>query len=373
MMRKRISCQCFLLVTLVSVMVSCKPRNGNNQQQLLELSVQEIQPVNRVINEHFSAIIRGKQDIDIRPQISGFITEVRVDEGEVVHKGQVLFVIDQVQYQEAVNAAKANVEVAKSNVKTAALTERNRKDLAAKNVISQYDYQLAQNELKRSEAILTQVEAQLVSAQKNLSYTEVISPSNGIVGQIPFRIGALVSPSMSQSMTTVSDYSEMYAYFSMTEKSLLDLTQNLAEGEDICEKLPQVSLQLANGKTYNERGIIKTISGVIDEATGAVSVRALFHNKNKILRSGGTGVIVMPHYLDSCIVIPQSATYEIQNQKFVYVLGDSAIIHATQIETYSIDNGQEYIITKGLKPGDTIVKEGVANVRDGITIKPKVI
>lgn len=368
--KRKLCNQCIVLVVFLLGMVSCKPKQTNNQQHALELGAAKIQAVNREINENFSAIIRGKQDIDIRPQISGFITEVKVDEGDIVKKGEILFVIDPVQYREAVNVAKANVEVAKANVETAALTERNKKNLAAQNVISEYDYQVAKNELARNKSLLTQAQAQLVSAEKNLSYTQVTSPTNGIIGQIPFRVGALVSPSMAMAMTTVSEYSEMYAYFSMTEKKLLELS-HLTSSKDISNMLPPVRLQLADGSMYEEPGTVKTISGIIDETTGAVSVRALFPNKNRLLRSGGTGVIVMPHGIDSCLVVPQIATYEIQDQIFVYTIDDSAAVHATKIETYPIDNGREYVVTKGLKAGDMILTEGITKVHDGMTIIPK--
>lgn len=363
--------KCLACMAIVSLTVSCKQKTKISQHQVLELTVQKVKPVNREINEMFAAIIRGKQDIDIRPQVSGFITKVKVDEGDVVHKGQILFIIDQVQYQEAVNVAKANIEVAKANVETAALTEKNKKDLAAKNVISAYDYQLAKNELERSKSFLAQAKAQLVSAEKNLSYTSVASPTDGIVGRIPFWVGALVSPSMVEAMTTVSEYSEMYAYFSMTEKKLLEMSHNKTDEEDICDMFPAVKLQLADGSLYSKPGIVKTISGMIDETTGSVNVRALFPNENKLLRSGGTGVLIIPHTIDSCLVIPQSATYEIQDQKFVYQLGDSSVVHTTQIETYPIDNGQEYIVTKGLTPGDLIVTEGISSLHDGMSIRPK--
>ncbi len=353
------------------IIFSCKPQNAQQHQRLLELSTQKVEKVDREINETFAATIRGKQDIAIRPQVSGFITQVKVDEGEIVRKGQVLFVIDPVQYQEAVNVAKANIDVAKSGVATAALTEKNKKDLAAKNVISQYDYQLAKNQLESSESQLAQAKAQLVSAEKNLSYTRVVSPTDGIVGQIPFRIGALVSPSMVQALTTVSEYSEMYAYFSLPEKRLLELSHNKTEGEDVLDMLPAVKLRLADGSVYNEPGTIKTISGLIDAATGAVNVRALFPNNERLLRSGGTGAIILPHTINSCIVIPQKVTYEIQNKKFVYVLDKSSKVHAMQIETYPLDNGQEYVVTKGLNTGDIIVVEGVASLREGMQIKAK--
>jgi len=359
------------LSLLVIVFSSCTNHAPQNFQHTLELKVQELKPVNREINEAFSATIRGKQDIDIRPQISGFVTGVKVDEGDVVKKGQVLFLIDQVQYQEAVNVAKANVAVAEANVETAQLTERNKKDLATQAVISEYDYQVAKNDLERNKSLLVLAQAQLISAEKNLSYTQVSSPSDGIIGKIPFRIGALVSPSMLQAMTTVSEYTSMYAYFSMTEKKLLSLSRNHNSSEDICKSMPKVELQLADGSMYKALGEIKTISGIIDQETGSVSVRAEFPNDERILRSGGTGQILMPYTLENCIVVPQSATFEIQEKKFIYTLDAQSAVRPTEIQIFPVNDGKEYIVTNGLQAGDKIVTEGISSLKDGMVIKEK--
>jgi len=359
------------LAVLLSVLVSCKSKNGFKGQQATELSVKVLHPVSRQINETFSATVRGKQDIDIRPQISGFITEVKVDEGALVQKDQVLFVVDPVQYQEAVNVANANIAVARANVETAALTASNKQDLAKQNVISQYDWHVANNELKRSESLLVQAQAQLVSAEKDLSHTRITSPTNGIIGKVPFRRGSLVSPGMLEAMTTVSEYTTMYAYFSMTEKKLLSLSRQNSSADNICKTMPKVQLRLADGSIYNEQGTIETISGIIDQATGSVSIRASFPNQKGILRSGGTGSVLLPYILDNCLVVPQNATYEIQNKKFVYKVDGQSKVYSIEIEVYPIDNGVEYVVTKGLLAGDKILVEGIASMKDGMTINEK--
>ena len=207
------------------------------------------------------------------------------DEGSSVQKGQTLFVIDPVQYEEAVNVAKAAVEVAKANVATAELTAKNKRQLEQKNIISKFDLQTAENALASSEAALAQAKAQLTNAEKNLSYTQVTSPVNGVMGKVPFRVGSLVSPSMTTPLTTVSDISEMYAYFSMTEKQLLDLIRQDSTSSKILEKMPPVSLTTADGRPYSQQGKIETISEVIDQTTGSVSVRATFSNPQRLLRS----------------------------------------------------------------------------------------
>jgi RND family efflux transporter MFP subunit len=371
MISKGLQLNGIMLIVLLSALFSCKSKNNSENQQNVALSVAVLKPANRQMNETFSATIRGNQDIDIRPQISGFITEVKVDEGALVHKGQVLFVVDPVQYQAAVNVAKANIAVAQANVETAKLTASNKHDLAKQNVISQYDYQVADNELKRCKSLLVQAQSQLISANKDLSHTRITSPTNGIIGKIPFRRGSLVNPSMAEAMTTVSENTTMYANFSITEKKLLLLSQQAHSAGDICRSMPKVQLKLADGSTYNELGKIETISGIIDQATGSVSVRASFPNKNRILRSGGTGAVLLPYKMNSCLVIPQNATYEIQDKKFAYTVDNKSTVHSVEIEVYPIDNGAEYIVTKGLAAGDRILVEGIASVKDGMTIKAK--
>ena len=220
-------------------------------------------------NTYPAAAIRGRQDIEIRPNVSGFITKLCVDEGATVKKGQTLFIIDPVQFEEAVKVAEANVNVAKAAVATAQLTADNKRELARKNIISEYDLQMAENTLASQKAALAQAEAQLTNAKKNLSYTQVTSPSNGVVGEIPYRVGSLVSPSMATPLTTVADNSEMYVYFSLNEKELLKMTT-----DGSLKKMPEVQLQLVDGSIYPEKGTVETLSGVIDQTAGGARVRA---------------------------------------------------------------------------------------------------
>lgn len=361
----------FLLVPCVSVFVSCNHTNTKKTGDVPELSVIELTPVNEQFYETFTSTLKGKQDIDIRPQVTGTITQVKVDEGDIVNKGQLLFEIDPVQFQEAVNEAKANVEVAKTNVATAELTMKNKTELGERNIISTYEVQLAQNEWESAKAQLALAQAQLISAQKDLSYTRITSPTDGIIGKIKYRIGSLVSSSMTDAITTVTEYSTMYAYFSLTEKKLLSLSKN-ASIENISASLPQVTLKLSDGSEYQYPGTIETISGTIDNSTGAASVRAAFKNEDGLLRSGGTGSILLPYTLENCLLIPQSATFEVQNKKFVYTVDEHSKVSSTEIEIYPLNNGSEYVVTKGLNAGDKIVAEGISSIHSGSTIKEKI-
>ena len=322
------------------------------------------------LTNSYPATIKGKQDVEIRPMVSGFITKLHVDEGAVVRKGQVLFSIDPVQYQAAVQTAKAAVETAKAALSTQELTTANKRELNKKQIVSDYDLKMAENQLAQSKAALAQAEAQLVNAENNLSYTEVTSPSDGIVGTIPYRVGSLVSASIATPLTTVADISEMYAYFSMTERQLLNLIREGGSMKEILDKLPDVHLQLIDGTMYPDTGRVETISGVIDQATGSVNLRALFPNDHNILRSGGTGNVVFPNPLENIIMIPQSATTEIQDKKFVYVLQPDNTIKNTEIKVFTLNDGQYYYVMEGLKQGDKVVIEGVQALKDGQAITP---
>lgn len=335
-----------------------------------EFAVITVNTTTANLTNSYPATIKGKQDVEIRPMVSGFITKLHVDEGSVVRKGQVLFSIDPVQYQAAVNSAKAAVETAKAAVNTQELTVKNKRELNQKNIISNYDLQMAENQLAQVKAQLAQAEAQLVNAKNNLSYTSVTSPSDGIVGTIPYRVGSLVSPSVATPLTTVADISEMFAYFSMTERQLLAMINEGGSIKEILDKMPSVHLQLIDGTIYADSGRVETISGVIDQATGSVNMRALFPNQRNILRSGGTGNVIFQNPMQNVIMIPQSATTEIQDKKFVFVVQDDNTLKNTEVQVFKLNDGKYYYVTNGLKAGDKIVMEGVQNLRTGITITP---
>ena len=347
---------------------------GNSQQggmPALSLAVMTVEPTSQELNSAYPATIKGQQDIEIRARVSGYITKLCVDEGAVVHKGQLLFLIDAVPYQKAVQAAEAAVEVAKANVATTQLTVDSKTELHAQNIISDYDLQTAKNSLASAKAALAQAEAQLASAHNDLSYTTITSPSDGVVGTIPFRVGSLVGTTTQEPLTVVSDINKMFVYFSMNEKQLLALTrQKDGSVNSMIGAMPEVQLQLADGTMYPAKGKIETLSGVIDLSTGAVQMRATFPNAQRLLRSGGTGTVLIPSVLDSALLIPQSATYEVQDKKFVYVLGDSSKVKNTEITVFPLDNGKQYVVTSGLKPGEQVVVEGVATLRDGMPIQP---
>lgn len=358
-----------LLVCCLALLSSCGQGN-NGTGSAPEIAVMEVNTTTANLTNSYPATIKGKQDVEIRPMVSGFITKLHVDEGSVVHKGQVLFTIDPVQYEAAVKTAKATVETAKAALSTQELTTANKRELNKKQIVSDYDLKMSENQLAQTKATLAQAQAQLINAENNLSYTKVTSPSDGVVGTIPYRVGSLVSASITTPLTTVSDISEMYAYFSMTERQLLSMIREGGTMKEILDKMPSVQLSLIDGTMYPDSGRVETISGVIDQTTGSVNMRALFPNKHNILRSGGTGEVVFHNPLQDVIMIPQSATTEIQDKRFVLVLQPDNTLKNTEVKVFTLDDGKYYYVTDGLKKGDKIVIEGVQSLKDGQTITP---
>lgn len=354
-------------------LTSCKGESNAQQGggMVPELAVLTVSESNQSLDTEFPTTLEGENDVEIRPQISGFLTKVNVEEGQHVSKGQTLFVIDQVQLQAAVDQAKASVAVAEANVNTQTTNANNNKILLDKNIISESAYQTSVDALNSAKAQLSQAKAALTSAQKNLSYSLVTAPVSGVVGTIPFREGTLVSPS--SLLTVLSNNNALRANFAISESELLNLTDNGSKSiKDVIASLPEVSLLLANGTIYGQKGKIESISGVINTSTGSANAIAIFPNPDGMLRSGNTGKVLLPVNRDNVILVPQKATFEIQDLKFVYIVNDSSKLVSRNITIAPENDGKSYIVTSGLQPGETIVTEGVGiSAREGIVITPK--
>ena len=361
-----------LFAALAAMLVSCggkkssgKPNFGDNEYAVRTIGAQSAE-----LQTTYPATIRGMQDVEIRPKVSGFITKLCVKEGQAVKAGQLLFVIDNVTYAAAVRQAKAAVNSAKAQLNTARLTYNNNEKLFKNNVIGSYELQSAKNNMQAAAAALAQAEASYVSAKENLSYCYVTSPASGVIGDLPYRVGALVSASSQQPLTTVSNISTMQVYFSMTEKELLDMTKSAGGLHTAIKDYPAVKLQLADGTIYDHPGRVATVSGVIDATTGSVSMRADFPNPQHLLKSGGSGSIVVPHVSSSAIVIPQDAVAQVQDKHFVYIVGKDNKVKYSAVTVDPQDDGKNFIITSGLKVGDRIVVNGISSLTDGAEIKP---
>lgn len=344
---------------------------GQKQQEMAPVGGYETMNVavaDKTVETEYSATIRGRQDINIMPQVSGTIQNLCVTEGEKVKKGQVLFIIDQVPYKAALNTAVANVKSAEAALATSELTYNSNKELYANKVVSEFTLRTSENQYLTAKAQLAQAEAQEVNARNNLSYTEVKSPSNGVVGMLPYRVGTLVGPTMTQPLTTVSDNSEMYVYFSMTENQVLDMVRDYGSMDEAIAKMPEISLELNDGTAYSEKGKIESISGVIDTQTGTVGVRAVFPNDKGLLLSGSSGKVLIPSTYSDYIVIPQEATVKQQDKISVFKVVDGKAV-TTLIKIAAYNDGREYIVLEGLNPGDEIVAKGAGLLREGTQVK----
>lgn len=358
------------MITVICSATLAACGNAPAVQTRSEYQVMDITISDKELQTTYSAAIRGRQDIDIYPQVSGTLTRLCVEEGQAVRKGQILFIIDQVPYIAALRTAEANVEAAKAGVATSQLTYDSKRELYAQKVVSEFDLKTSHNSLLSAKAQLAQAEAQRINAANNLSYTEVKSPADGVVGTLPYRVGTLVSSGMPKPLTTVSDNSDMYVYFSMTENQMLELTRRYGSKDKVLAEMPAVSLQLNDRSTYPQEGKIETISGVIDTSTGTVSLRAVFPNKDGLLTSGGSGNVIVPLKKENCIVIPQAATYELQDKVFVYKVVDGKA-QSAPVQVTRVNGGQEYIVENGLQVGDVIVVEGVGLLREGTPVVAK--
>ena len=345
------------------LLVSCsksgggRPTFGDNEYPVLTVGTQSA-----ASQATYPASIKGVQDVQISPKVQGFITQINVKEGQTVGAGQVLFVLDNATYQAQVRQAQAQVNTAQASLNTATLSYENSKKLYENKVIGEFELQSATNGFESAKASLSLAQASLASAKEMLSFCYVKSPAAGVVGTLPLKVGALVNTA--SVLTTVSNNSSMEVYFSMTEKDALEMSKS---GEGI-QKLPAVKLRLADGTIYGHDGKVTKMSGVIDAATGTVQMIAVFPNPEKLLKSGGSGSIVIPHDNASAIVIPQSCVSEVQNKKFVYTVGKDNKVKYTEIQVAPQDDGLNYVVTDGLKVGDKYVTNGITKLTDGMEI-----
>ena len=320
--------------------------------------------------ESYSASIRGRQDVDIIPQVSGRIIRLCVKEGEQVKTGQVLAVIDQVPYQAALRTARANVSAAQAKVETARIELNGKQSLFDEKVISDYELSVARNQLAVAQAELEQAKAQEANARNDLSYTEIKSPSNGVIGTLPYRVGALVGPTIEQPFTVVSDNSEMYAYFSVSENKLRQLRAQYGSIDKMISRMPEVGLQLNDGTLYGQKGHIETVSGIVNPTTGAVQIKALFPNPDRELLSGTIGNVILQGVNTDAILVPMSATVELQDKIIAYRLKNGKA-EAAYLTVDRLNDGNHFVVEQGLSVGDTLITEGVGQLKEGMNVTPK--
>jgi len=351
-----------MLAAIAATLVACSGGGGRPTFGDNEFPVVTVGTTSADMQSTYPAAIKGVQDVEIRPKAQGFLIQINVKEGQTVSAGQTLFVIDNATYQAQVRQAQATVNTAQQQVNTAQLTYDNAKQLHANKIIGDYELQTSQNTFESAKAQLAQAQAALASAKEALSFCYVKSPASGVVGTLPYKKGALVSGS--NSLTTVANISSMDVYFSVTEKEAMVISQKGLSS------FPAVKLQLADGSIYAHEGKVSRMSGVVDAATGSVQLIASFPNPEKQLKSGQTGNIVIPRQNTNAIVIPQLCVSEVQNKKFVYTLGKDNKVKYTEIKVDPQDDGNNYIVTEGLKAGDKYVTNGITKLNDGMEIVP---
>lgn len=362
-----------LSILSLSTLTACNNNNSNDKKDKIKpYSTMLLSPQSASIYSEYPAKLEGIYDIDIRSKIDGYIEKVWVDEGQSVAVGQLLFTISNPQYQQDVHTAKAAIASAEAAVATAALQVKKTKPLVDQDIISDFELEAAQLNLESKKANLAQAKAAYSNAMSNLAYTQIKSPVKGLVGTIPYRIGSYVNANTSMPLTTVSDISKLYAYFSINEKQQIALAQGNSNKSlnQAIEQMPAVQLMLANQELYPELGRLESISGQANTQTGSFNVRALFPNPNNILRSGTSATIKIPTQITQAIIIPQKATAELQDKLLAYIVADSNKVKAVAIKARAIPGGKYFIVDEGLKNNDQLIIEGIGILTEGSIIKP---
>ncbi|MDE5416568.1 efflux RND transporter periplasmic adaptor subunit [Labilibaculum sp. DW002] len=360
-----------LMISLFAISSCNNPQNHQTAQGPMPFPVQSAERNDVTVYNQYAANIEGEQNIQIRPKVDGFVDKIYIDEGSQVKKGQLLFKLSAETLNQQANAARANMGVAKAQVVAAQVEVDKVTPLVEKNIISPIQLKTANSKLNAAQAQLIAAEAQYQNAKENLAYTIIKSPVDGIVGSLPYKEGSLVGRSETQPLTTVSSINNVYAYFTLNEKQLLQFNRQL-NGNSIASKikeLPEVELILADGVTYDHKGRIETINGMVNPRTGSISYRAIFPNPSNLLRSGISGKVKMSSTINDVILLPQKATYELQGKRFVYLVGKENKVQAKEVlVSASVD--EKFIVQNGLNAGETFVIDGLIKLREGMLIQP---
>jgi len=361
----------------IFVISSCSESAAENTTHAMpppQLPVIQIEAAPATTYEAFPAAIEGRVNVEIRPQVDGYLQKMYVDEGAYVKAGTPLFKINDAPYVEQLNNAKANLQSAQASLQRAQVEVDRLAPLVQNNVISDVQLKTAKANYDAAKASVEQNKAMVSAAAINVGYTLITAPVSGYIGKIPFKTGALVGKSQADALTVLSDVSEVYAYFSLSENDYINFKNQFAGNsiEDKLKNVPPVELLLSNDSVYATKGKIETVEGQFNATTGSISFRATFPNASGILRTGNTGKIRIPKLYTSALIVPQEATYEIQDKVFVYVVSDSNKVVGTPI-SISGKTANYYFVDNGLKPGEKIVFQGAGNLQEGMKIDPQLI
>lgn len=361
-------------IAIVLLLSSCgsDTKNGKRPGTPQTYSELTLEPRSATIFNDFPATIEGIEIVQLRPMVDGYLEQIYVPEGANVTKGQLLFKIKNPVYDEAVVTAKAAVQSAQANVDAAKMNVEKVRPLVEKDIVSKYELESAQYSLQGMQAALAQANAALRNAQTNVGYTTLRSPITGVMGTIPYKIGDLISSTTSSPLTSLARIDQVYAYFALSEKQLLNLSNRVPGStlQDKLDHLPAVSLVLADGSQYPQKGKLETASGMITTGTGTVSLKAQFQNPTNLIRSGASAVVRIPRTIDTGLLVPQSATYELQDKRFVYLLIEGNKVVSMPITGPATNDGKYIVAATGVKRGDRILLNGL-NLRDSTAVIPE--
>jgi membrane fusion protein (multidrug efflux system) len=358
---------------LLFVFAGCGGKGGGDamKQQQPELPVMKVSQSDAVVTSSYATMLEGRSDVEIRPQVDGILRGIFVKEGAFVNAGQSLFAIDDRVYREQYNSAVAAEHAAEADLAVARLDAEKLVPLVKNKVVSDIQLRTARAKYQAAKASFEQARAAARSAAVSLDYAVIKAPVSGYVGKIPFRLGTLVSKNQDDWLTLLSDVSKVYASFSMSELEFIRFRDRY-EGGSIEEKLshiPPVSLVMADGRLFSEKGVLETVSGQFDKTTGSLRMRAVFPNPGGMLRSGNTGKVQLESFYRNAVLVPQAATVGLQDKVYVFVLGKGNAVRKRLI-TISGASDASFIVRSGLRPGAVIVTAGIDKLQDGAVIRP---
>lgn len=362
----------FLYAIGALLITACAHKEATTAPAAPLLPVISIAHTDAVTDAEFPAALQGAVDIEIRPQVSGNLERILVDEGAYVVKGQPLFKINEQPFREMLNNATAQLRAAEAAQANAQLEVEKLTPLVANSVVSDYQLKAAKASLRAANANVEQARAAVGSARINLGYATITAPVNGYIGRLPRKQGSLVSPADPEALTTLSDVHDVYAYFSLGESDFIRFKTD-HEGatlEDKLKKLPPVKLVLSDNTAYDQAGKIDMIDGQFDKTTGAITLRAKFPNAKGLLRSGNTGKVVLSLPHSDAVLVPQEATVEIQDKIFVFSVDKQNKVAKQPIRVTG-KTETSYLVESGVEPGDRIVFKGFENLQDGAVIQPE--
>jgi len=362
----------YLLLFLVSGMGSCDSKKETATSEIIAYPVLTLKSEKATLSVEYPTTLEGLQTVEIRSKVDGYIEEVFIEEGSLVHTGQKLFKIDANRFVQDVNQRKAAVLAVEAALETASIQVLRTQSLVDKKIVNSFELTTAKNVERVKKAELNQAKAALSDAQSQLAFTQIVSPISGIVGRLPLKKGSLVSSTSETALTTIANTKEVYAHFSLSQKQLNSFL-NQYPGKSMAEKLrniPQVNLRTADGKDYGSKGKIQSLSGVISLETGSANFRALFPNPDGLLWSGASATLQLPTTIDEAVKVPKKAVFEMQGNHYVYTVEAKNTVHLTEIKVLPIATEQHYVVQYGLAPGDMIITEGIGNLKDGMQIQP---